>query len=41
MTTYIESKPVGDGTYDHSEVIEAHKNGARVEYFNNHRSKWM
>lgn len=32
MTTYIESKLNPDGTYDHSEVIEAHENGAKVDY---------
>lgn len=28
---YIKSKPIGNGLYDHSEVIEAYKKGARFE----------
>ena len=31
MTTYIESTPLPGGTYDHTEVIEAHRKGAKVE----------
>ncbi|WP_025371761.1 hypothetical protein [Advenella mimigardefordensis] len=40
MSKYIESKLNPDGrTYDHSEVIEAHKKGARVEWYCWHQWK--
>lgn len=39
MKTYIESKLNPDGTYDHSEVIEAHEEGARVEWYCWHQWK--
>lgn len=40
MTTYIESKLNPDGTYDHSEVIEAHKNSGIVQYSDFKGSWW-
>lgn len=42
MNTYIESKLNPDGrTYDHSEVIDAHKNGAKIYSFQSFYKKWQ